>query len=249
MSKQQEYKTDQQKTLKIVIPVYNEKDNIENLYRNIQNSIQFPKKIFVIYDFDEDNTVPVVQKLAKRDKSLLLIKNTFGRGFLGAIKTGFKQADDGPVLVLMADLSDDLGDVARMMELYEQGNVIVCGSRYMKGGRQIGSTFVKRSLARAAGVSLHYFRRIPTHDITNNFKLYDGSFLRNTEIESKKGACASMEVTVKAFLQGKPIAEVPTTWRDRTEGEASFKLWEWLPHYMAWYLYAFRPRQNRATRR
>jgi dolichol-phosphate mannosyltransferase len=57
---------------------------------------------------------------------------------VGGIRTGFDAAPPGPVLVAMADLSDDLGQVRRTLELYRGGSHIVVGSRYMKGGRLIG---------------------------------------------------------------------------------------------------------------
>ncbi|HUC89535.1 MAG TPA: glycosyltransferase [Patescibacteria group bacterium] len=232
------------KELNIVIPVYNEDKNFANTYNSIEKYVKIPHTIHVVYDFDEDTTVPVVKRLAKNDPKLKLVKNTIGRGPLNALRSGFAAVKSGPVLVVMADLSDDLKDVSAMMDLYNQGNQIVCGSRYARGGKQIGGPFIKRTLSRTAGVSLHYLRGIPTHDITNNFKLYDSELLHDTTIESKKGFCVAMEITVKAFLAGKKIAEVPSTWRDRTEGEANFKLMAWLPEYMRWYFFAFRPKKK-----
>lgn len=230
--------------LSIVIPVFNEDKSFPKTYAAIKKYVQTPHRLYVVYDFDEDTTVPVAKKLQKQDTRLNLIKNTLGRGPLNALKVGFKATLPGPVLVVMADLSDDLQDVDGMVELYRQGNHIVCGSRYMRGGKQIGGPFLKRTLSRIAGNSLFFVRRIPTHDITNNFKLYDSQFLHKVNIESTKGFCIAMELTVKAFLAGKNIAEIPTTWRDRTEGEANFKLWSWLPQYLRWYFYAFRRKNN-----
>ncbi len=232
------------KELNIVIPVFNEEKNFPNTYKEIKEFIKIPHTIYVVYDFDEDTTVPVVKKLAKTNPKLKLVKNTIGRGPLNALRTGFAAVKSGPVLVVMADLSDDLRKVEDMMCLYEQGNQIVCGSRYARGGRQIGGPFIKRTLSRAAGVSLRYLRGIPTHDATNNFKLYDSELLHEIEIESSKGFCVAMEITVKAYLNGKKIAEVPSTWRDRTEGEANFKLMAWLPEYLHWYFFAFRPKKK-----
>lgn len=224
--------------LHIVVPVFNEGDNFPNLYKEVNQHIKTPFKMVVVYDFDEDNTVPVVKKYIKKDKRILLSKNTIGRGALNALKSGFKYVPDGPVLVMMADLSDDLRIVDAMYQKYLDGAVVVCGSRYMKGGKQIGGPFIKRSLSRLAGVSLYWIRRVPTHDITNNFKMYDKAFLRSITIESKGGFEVAMEITVKAFKKNKMIAELPSTWRDRTEGEANFKLWKWLPSYLHWYFYA-----------
>lgn len=228
------------KVLSIIIPVFNEEKSFPKTYKEIKKYVTTQHTISVVYDFDEDNTVPVAKKLQKKDKNLILIKNKLGRGPLNALKAGFSSVKKGPVLVVMADLSDDLEDVDKMLELYEAGADIVCGSRYVRGGKQVGGPFIKRLLSRLAGVSLYYVRGLPTHDITNNFKMYDKKILGSTNIESTKGFCIAMEITIKAFLKGAVIKEVPTTWRDRTEGEANFKLWSWLPQYLKWYLYAFR---------
>jgi dolichol-phosphate mannosyltransferase len=231
--------------LYIVTPVYNEGENFPRLYEEIKKNIKTPHKVIVVYDFDEDNTVPVAKKYQKTDKDLILYKNTRGRGALNAILSGFDCVKEGPLLVTMADLSDDIRVVDKMYRLYLDGAHVVCGSRYMKGGKQIGGPFVKRTLSRLAGVSLYWVRRVPTHDITNNFKLYDKAFLDSITIESKGGFEVAMEITVKAFQAHKKIAEVPSIWRDRTAGEANFKLMKWLPSYLHWYFYALAPRNSK----
>jgi hypothetical protein len=61
-------------------------------------------------------------------------------------------------------------------------------------------------------------------------------------VESRGGFELNLELTVKAFLAGYRIAEVPSTWSDRTSGQSRFRLFKWLPMYLRWYLYAFRPK-------
>ena len=228
--------------LSIIIPVFNEADNIANVHAGLRTKAHTPNRIFVVYDLDEDNTLPVVRQLQLSDPDLFLVKNTRGRGVLNAMKTGFDQVPSGPCLVVMGDLSDDLAQVDLMMEKYLQGFKIVCASRYMKGGRQEGGPFLKRTLSRLAGVSLNWFFGFPIHDVTNNFRLYDKALLEGIDIESQGGFELAMEVTVKAFKKGLPICEVPAVWKDRTAGRSNFKLWKWLPHYLKWYLYAVLPR-------
>ena len=164
-----------------------------------------------------------------------LVKNKYGKGALNAIKTGFEAVNDGVVLVAMADLSDDFTKVDEMFRKINQGYDIVCGSRYMRGGKQIGGPLLKRFLSRMAGVSLYYLAGIPTHDATNNFKMYTKKVLNEIKIESKGGFELAVEVVVKAFLKGRKITEVPCVSPDRQAGEAKFKLWKWLPHYLRWY--------------
>lgn len=227
--------------LSVVIPVYNEGANFRALWTEISSLIQADLTAYVVYDFDQDNTVPVVNEIiAGGERRLRSVKNQRGRGVVAAIMTGFDVAQDGPVLVVMADLSDDLKQVDRMLALYDQGYQIVVGSRYMKGGRLIGGPFFKQMMSRLAGTSLYLLRGLPTHDATNAFKIYDRAMVKSFAVESEGGFELNLELTVKGFLAGYRITEVPSTWRDRTSGQSRFKLWKWLPLYMRWYCYAFR---------
>jgi glycosyltransferase involved in cell wall biosynthesis len=231
--------------LTIVVPVYNEGVGFEELWSELTAQLNCRFRAVVVYDFDEDDTVPVVQAvMARGETRLSLLKNDVGRGVVGALRTGFNHVESGPVLVVMADLSDDLRQVGRMLELYRQGYQLVAGSRYMKGGGIINGPVLKQGLSRMAGVSLCWFRGIPTHDATNAFKIYDSRMLKKFTLESRQGFELNLEITVKAFLAGYRIAEIPSVWRDRTQGQSKFKLWSWLPHYLRWYFYAFRPKRR-----
>ena len=231
--------------LTIVIPVYNEGAGFEDLWSELDRQLQFPFRALVVYDFDEDNTVPAVKAvIARGEQRLSLVKNNIRRGVVGALLTGFREVQEGPLLVVMADLSDDLAQVAKMLALYRQGYDVVVGSRYMKGGRIVHGPVLKQGLSRIAGISLCWLRGIPTHDATNAFKVYDATMLKQFSLESQRGFELNLEITVKAFLAGYRIVEIPSIWRDRTQGKSKFKLWAWLPHYLRWYLYAFRPRHK-----
>ena len=232
--------------LTIVIPVYNEGANFPALWSEMTEHLDLPFTALIAFDFDGDDTLPVVQQIINQGETRLrVVKNSYGRGVVGAIRTGFDAAPPGPVLVAMADLSDDLGQVSKMLELYRQGSHIVVGSRYMKGGRLIGGPWFKQLLSRMSGLTLCWFRGIPTHDATNAFKIYDRAMLNSMSIESKGGFELSLEITVKAFLAGYTITETPSTWRDRTAGTSRFRLWKWLPHYLKWYFMAFQPKSDR----
>lgn len=235
--------------LTIVIPVYNEGAGFEDLWSELSTHLKCPFRALVVYDFDEDNTVPVVEAvIARGERRLSLVKNEIRRGVVGALVTGFRKVENGPLLVVMADLSDDLAQVGRMLELYREGYHVVVGSRYMKGGRIVNGPVLKQGLSRMAGVSLHWLRRIPTHDATNAFKIYDSAMLKQFKLESERGFELNLEITVKAFLAGYRITEIPSEWRDRTQGKSKFKLWAWMPHYLHWYFYAFRPRSKAQIR-
>jgi glycosyltransferase involved in cell wall biosynthesis len=227
--------------LQIIIPVYNEADNILNTLNQVLEKVHTPHKIMIIYDFDEDNTLPVAGRYIKEHScdNIRLVKNKYGRGVLNAIKTGFESCSDGVALVVMADTSDDIGIVDAMFEKINQGYDLVGGSRYMKGGRQIGGPVMKKLMTRTAGISLHLLTGIPTHDVSNSFKMYRVSLLRDTLIESTGGFEIGMEILVKAFVKGCKITEIPSVWRDRASGASRFQIRKWLPNYIHWYLYAF----------
>jgi dolichol-phosphate mannosyltransferase len=233
-------------SLNIIIPVYNEGANFPALRSALLSAIKTPFQAFVVYDFDEDNTIPAVQRaIAEGDDNFHLHKNTVGRGVLGALLSGFRVVKRGPVLVVMGDLSDDLGKVDEMVRLFREGYHLVAASRYMPGGEQLGGPLLKRTLSKLAGQTLHVLRGLPTSDATNAFKLYDAEMLNSLNLESRGGFELSLEITVKAFLGGYRITEVPATWRDRTEGQSRFRMWHWLPLYLKWYFFAFRPRSRK----
>ena len=158
------------------------------------------------------------------------------------MKAGIAGTTAPYVLISMADGSDEPSIVDSMVALARDGADVVAASRYMPGGGQIGGPPLKRLMSRVAGVTLHWFAGVPTHDPTNNFKLYSRRFLESVTIESTAGFELALELTVKATVARCRIAEVPTTWRDRTAGQSNFKLRKWLPHYLHWYMRAFRAR-------
>ena len=225
--------------LAIVLPVYNEGDAVEPVLRALATAVHTPHELVVVYDFDADTTVPVVERLRSEIPQLRGIRNDLGRGVLNAMKAGIAGTTAPYVLISMADGSDEPHVVDPMVALARSGADVVSASRYMKGGHQVGGPPLKRLMSRVAGLTLHWFARVPTHDPTNNFKLYSRRFLDSTRIESTAGFELALELTVKATLQKRRIAEVPTTWRDRTAGQSNFKLRKWLPHYLHWYRVAF----------
>lgn len=231
--------------LTVVIPVYNEGANFKALWGEVSSSIKTPFTALVVYDFDADNTVPVAQEvIGSGEKRITLVRNKYGRGVTNAIKTGLEAVEAGPVLVTMADLSDEMTTVDQMYQLYLQGYDLVCGSRYMPGGKLVGGPFLKQLMSRTSGLTLCWFRGVPTHDATNSFKLYDAQMVHELKVESVAGFELGLELTVKAFLNGYRIAEIPSVWRDRTAGTSRFRVMHWLPHYLKWYFFAFRPKRK-----
>lgn len=225
----------------IIIPVYNEGENIKKCVYEIEKEVKIPFKINLIYDSESDSTLE-----AGKDLNVNFVKNKYGKGALNAIKTGLEGLDTEFGIVTMADLSDPPSVINLMVEVAEsKGADIVCGSRYMKGGKQTGGPFLKGLMSRMAGLSLHYLTGVKTHDATNSFKLYRKSFLEKMQIESTGGFELGLELVVKAHTGGFRVEEVPTSWQDRANGKSNFKLMKWLPCYLKWYFLAFRGRNAR----
>ena len=241
--------TETQPLLSIVLPVYNEGEAVAPVIRALAREIHAPCEILVVYDFDGDTTAPVARALAAEIPTVKPLRNEFGRGVLNAMKAGIAAARAPYILISMADGSDEPEIVDRMVDLARDGADLVAASRYMKGGHQIGGPPLKRLLSRTAGLSLHWFAGVPIHDPTNNFKLYSRRFLDSVTIESSAGFELALELSIKATLARRRLDEVPTTWRDRTAGKSNFKLRQWLPHYLHWYLMGMRGRVRRPATR
>lgn len=229
--------------LAIVIPVYNEGENIGRTLDAIAAQVATPHRISLVYDFDEDTTLPVARARRDTGRDIRLIKNP-RPGVASAIKTGLRQAEEEYVLVTMADMSDDYADVDTMCGLLDQGYDLVCGSRYMRGGRQIGGPWLKKFLSRLAGISLRVLAGAPTSDATNSFKLYRKRMLDGLSLESDGGFEVGMEIAVKAHALGFKVTEVPTCWTDRAAGVSRFRLVRWAPYYLRWYVAAVRYRMG-----
>ncbi len=144
----------------------------------------------------------------------------------------------------MADGSDDPTQVDVLARIIERGCVIAAASRYMAAGQQVGGPVIKSTMSRLAGLSLFWLARVGTHDATSSYKAYSREFVREVGIESDAGFEIAIELVAKARRRRLPVAEVPTLWLDRTAGVSNFKLWKWLPRYLHWYFYAFKPRMT-----
>lgn len=224
----------------VVVPVYNEGANIATTVEEARRTLPGEYEFLIVYDFDEDNTLPAVAKIPadKRPEHLRLVKNTLGRGVRYAIEAGMRAAQAPIVVVMMADLSDDLPKVGEMVRRAENGAAVVAASRYMEGGYQFGGPWLKGMMSRTAGLTLHHIAGLPTHDPTNSFKAYRKDFLDTQKIETEAGFALGLELTAKAHASGRRVEEIPASWYDRTAGESRFRLMKWMPVYLKWYFYA-----------
>ena len=226
----------------VVIPAYNEDDNIVTCLDRILEAVSLPCEVLVVYDSPEDSTVPYLEKYAQADPRVVPLLNTYGPGPARAIRYGVDNASSGAIVVTMADGSDDPFQIDQLAHLVERGVVIAAASRYTRGGQQVGGPWFKSLLSRLAGLTLHWFARVGTRDATNSFKAYSTEFLRDVGIDSDSGFEVGIELVAKAKRLRLPVAEVPTIWLDRAIGSSNFRLSAWIPRYLHWYFFAFGPR-------
>src|SRR5918994_6049945 len=109
----------------IILPVYNEGEMVEPVLRTMSKAVATPHELVVVYDFDEDTTVPVVQRLAAEIPNLRGLRNDIGRGVLNAMKAGIAGTSAPYVLVSMADGSDEPHIVDSMVALARDGADVV----------------------------------------------------------------------------------------------------------------------------
>lgn len=230
--------------LSVILPVFNEGKNITPQLLSIEKTILTNHEILVVYDLDNDDTIPPVLKLQNKFKNIKLIKNIYGRGVINAVKTGFKKSRGEFLVVMPADLADNPDTVNKMYKKISQGYDIVCATRYGQGGAKIGGPFIKTILSKIAGLSSPALLGIPTTDIANGFKMYRKKVIEKINIESDGGWEFAMEILIKANKMGFKISEIPTVWQDRTQGKSKFKLLKWLPKYIRWYLVGLGYRLN-----
>lgn len=224
--------------LSVVMPVYNEGPNIEPTLEALSQSLKFPYEVLIVYDMDEDTTILVAKSLSPRYPMIRLIKNNVARGPSGAIRTGLKAALAPRILVAMGDLCDDFTQIPQMVSWVPSKADIVCPSRYCEGGAQELDPSLKVWAPKTAGRLLHWLTGLPTYDPTNSYKLYSADFLREISLSSTVSFSVTLEIVTKAHVLRKRILEIPTVWKNRQQGQTSFKLGRSLVTYTPWFCLA-----------
>lgn len=226
--------------LDIVIPVYNEGENIVSTLAALAREVKTPSRVLICYDFPDDDTLPAIEsgRAQYPDLTIELVRNR-ARGAHHAIMSGFAASEAPYVLMFPADHDFDAHIVDPMVAKAEAGCDIVCASRFMEGGSMVGCPPLKAFIARAGNFTLYHLARLPTHDASSGFRLFSRRVLDSIRVETETGFCYSIELLVKAHRLGWRIGEVPAQWFERAKGHSRFHVLRWLPAYGRWYLYAF----------
>ena len=220
--------------LSIIVLTRNEEKNVLIAINEIIYKIK--KKIeIIVVDDSTDSTPEIVRNLSLTHHNIKLAPQ-IGKGYTNAFLTGLKNASGDAIVVLVGDLSDEIQDINQMTDKMEEGYDLVCASRYMPGGKKIGGNFFQNLFSSFVGKSLHLFINIPTCDVSNSFKLYRTAIFKNISITQSSFAI-SMQLTLKAFILGYKITEIPTVWKDRTIGKSNFTFSNQTKHYVYWYFW------------
>ena len=118
----------------IVIPVKNEGDAITACLTRITETVTLPFEVLVVYDDDDDSTLPSLTRFAEADTRVRPVANDYGPGPAQAIRCGIDTARAGVIVVTMADGSDDTQQIDDLYRLVERGVVVAAASRYSSSG-------------------------------------------------------------------------------------------------------------------
>lgn len=226
--------------LDIVIPVYNEGENIVAVLAALAFGVTTPARVLICYDMEEDNTLPAIRANPAMHEGLPVefVRNP-GRGAHSAVMAGLAASRAPHVVVYPADDDFNPEILDPMVELARGGCDVVCASRFMPGGTMQGCPWLKAVLVRSAAFTLYHLARLPTRDATSGFRLFSRRTIERIAVESEEGFCYSIELLVKAHRLGWRIGEVPALWYERKKGQSRFRVLKWLPAYLRWYFYAF----------
>ncbi len=223
--------------LDIIIPVWNEGENIVSVLESLRQQVQTPFRVLICYDHDDDNTLTALREY-RPPYEVVPVKNR-GRGAHGAVVTGFRASQAAGVLVFPADDTYNAKIVDEMVGKLRSGCDIVAASRFIPGGTMRGCPWLKAVLVRLAAFTLYHGARVPLHDATNGFRMFSRRVIDQVPIESSRGFTYSLELTVKCHRLGWKMAEVPAQWHERVKGTSRFQVLRWATAYLQWYFYAF----------
>ena len=235
-------------SVSLILPVLNHEPRLEEVLHDIKSvfSDRHPE-VLVVYDVTKPELLDAVRS-EQRD-----LEERFGvrcvtridqRGFGGALRAGFEASTGDVIIPVMADCSDDISSIPRMVEKIAAGTAdVVSGSRYAAGGGIVGDT-VKQRLSRLFSVIMGTVSTISTQDVSNGFKAYRREVWENIRNDSV-WFDMSVEMTVKAAAQGYRISQVPTVWTNRSEGKSAFSMMGEFPRYSRWIFYAARHSPSR----
>jgi len=209
--------------ISIVIPTYNEAENIGGLLQKIREVFDDREMEFIVVDDNsEDGTAETVKDLKSEIDNLKLIEREGRSGIGSAYKRGFQDAKGDIVLQMDADFSHRPEDIPKLVSAIENGNDIAIGSRYVEGGDRNDPLF--RRINPLIGRFLYtYILKSPVSDFTSGFKAYRKEVARKIpEYDLPNGFHFQAASLMKMVKEGKTTQEVPIDFRPRRAGEPKY---------------------------
>lgn len=203
----------------VVIPTYDEKDNVEPMARALL-AVDGSLEILFVDDNSPDGTGDVIEHLIKKDPRIFCLHRERKEGLAKAYLAGFRRAIElgaDRIVQMDCDFSHNPGDVPRL--LAEDADLVI-GSRYVKGGATPGWPFRRRLISRMGGIFIRAVTGMPLRDPTGGFKCWKVSALKAMEYDTVESAGYSfqLEMNHRAWKTALSIKELPITFTDRVSG-------------------------------
>lgn len=208
----------------VIIPTYNEKENIVNIIRKVF-SLETPFDILIVDDGSPDGTSQLVESLISEFPGRLHIVKRSGKLGLGtAYITGFNWAlerDYQNIFEMDADFSHNPEDLIRLKKACDEGGAdLAIGSRYVKDGGVENWPVGRILLSKYASLYVRIITWMPVKDTTAGFVCYKRKVLETIDLDKIKfiGYAFQIEMKMATWLLGFKIKEVPIIFTDRVEG-------------------------------
>ena len=213
----------------VVIPTYNEKENIERILRKVF-SLEGDFHVLVVDDGSPDGTAQIIRSLQKEFPKNLHIEERKGKLGLGtAYIHGFKWAlarNYKYIFEMDADFSHNPEDLIRLKQACVDGADVSIGSRYVKGGGVENWPYNRILMSMGASVYVNFVLWLSVRDCTAGFKCYRRKVLETIDLDSVRfvGYAFQIEMKYSAKQLGFKLKEVPITFRDRIKGESKMSM-------------------------
>jgi len=207
----------------VVIPTYNECENIASILSTIFN-MELGFHVLVVDDNSPDGTADVVRQLQQTYREQLFLEQRQGKqglgtaylhGFRWAIRKGYAH-----IFEMDADFSHNPKDLERLYQACRKGADVSIGSRYVAGGRTVNWTWERNVLSKGGALYTRLLTWMPVKDPTAGFICYKKEVLESINFDEIKfvGYAFQIEMKFAAWKLGFKIVEIPITFVDRKYG-------------------------------
>ena len=205
----------------IIIPTYNEKDNLRRLLDEIHRIVP-ETHILIVDDNSPDGTGDLADELSNTDSRVHVLHREGKLGLGTAYIAGFRFAlerDYAFVFEMDADFSHRPEHLPEFLAAAQDADLVI-GCRYMEGGGTEDWGLMRKALSRGGNLYARMWLGLPFQDLTGGFKCFRREVLEGIDLDKvgSEGYAFQIEVTWRAHRAGFRIAETPILFPDRTEG-------------------------------